>query len=139
MNLPIVLCLVRVVGPSSNDHNEDDQLQKEILLCIGQQIMLTKNLWIQAGLVNRALGQITAIIYNINSKPPELPKYVVINFKNYIGPPWDTQNPMNVPISPITWGNRTQLPLTMSWAITIHKSQGLTLKIATIDIGTRER
>ena len=87
MNLPIALCLAKVVGPRSNDHNEDDQLQQELLLCIGQQIMSTKNLWIQVGLVNRELGQIIAIIYNINSKPLELPKYVLVKFKNYIGPP----------------------------------------------------
>ena len=34
---------------------------------------------------------------------------------------------------------QTQLPLTMCWAIIIHKSQVLTLQMATIDIGTRER
>lgn len=43
---------------------------------------------------------------------------------------------MNVPI---TQGNHTQLPLTMAWEITIHKSQGLTLEKATIDIGKTER
>lgn len=101
--------------------------------------MLTTNLWTQAGLVNGSLGQITSIIYDTNSNPPNLPKYDVVNFKNYIGPAWDTHNPNNVPITPITQGNSTQLPLAMAWAITIHKSQGLTLENATIDIGKKER
>ena len=30
------------------------------------------------------------------------------------------------------------MPLTTAWAITIHKSQGLTLKKATIDLGPRD-
>ncbi|XP_059067718.1 uncharacterized protein LOC131858481 [Cryptomeria japonica] len=100
--------------------------------------MLIANLWIQAGLVNGSLGQIKSI-YDTNSKPPDLPKYVVVEFEHYTGPHWDSTNPKFVPIPPITQGSRTQLPLAMAWAIAIHKSQGLTLDKATVDIGKIEK
>ena len=34
--------------------------------------------------------------------------------------------------------SRLQIPVSLSWAITIHKSQGLTLTKAVIDIGKKE-
>ncbi|KAJ7781326.1 hypothetical protein B0H16DRAFT_1222549, partial [Mycena metata] len=60
---------------------------------------------------------------------------------------WDGIDPTWVPIVPVTsrWDDktgksltRTQLPLTPAWAITIHKSQGLTLNRAVIDLGQRD-
>ena len=36
-------------------------------------------------------------------------------------------------------GNKKQLPLKLAWGLTIHKSQGLALDKATINIGKQER
>lgn len=101
--------------------------------------MLISNLWIEVGLVNGSLGQIKMIVYDPGSKPPDLPKYVVVLFPHYIDPHWDTANPRYVPITPITRGSCTEIPLTMAWSITTHKSQGLTLDFATIDIRKIEK
>ena len=110
-----------------------------ILLCNGQKVMLTCNLWVHAGLVNGALGTVISICYAPDSKPPELPSFVVVDFKQYRGTTWDIAHPTNVPISPIRRGTRRQIPLRMAWALTIHKSQGMTLDQATVDIGAKER
>ena len=94
--------------------------------------MLTSNLWVSAGLVNGSLGQVVDIFYKSQH-------HNKVNFQKYIGPTWDTNNPTFLPVPPIQRGGRTQIPLKMAWALTIHKSQGMTLPKATIDISTMER
>ncbi|XP_059072384.1 uncharacterized protein LOC131873572 [Cryptomeria japonica] len=120
-------------------YDNDEQLLSEILLSLNEKVMLIANLWIQVSLVNGSLGQMKSIVYDTYSKPPDLPKYVVVEFKNYTGPHWDNANPKFVPTTPITRGSHTQLTLAMAWAVTIHKSQGLTLDKATIDIGKTKK
>ena len=56
-----------------------------------------------------------------------------------MGVPWDESFPQVVPITSIERGNKKQLPLKLAWGLTIHKSQGLTLDKATINIGKQER
>ena len=105
--------------------------------------MLKANLWINKGLVNGALGYIRKIIYQPEHSPPiNPPDVLMIEFDNYFGPTVDNL----VPIPQITknWFSksikctRKQFPIELAWAITIHKSQGLTLNQAVIDIGEKE-
>ena len=101
--------------------------------------MLTCNLCVEVGLVNGALGWVKNIFYMPRSRPPELPMYTTILFYKYVGAPLDNQNPRLVPITPVVRGSRKQIPLKMAWALTIQKSQGMTLDRATVDIGSREQ
>ena len=135
LNVPIALCSAKVKKQTLLLAPEDEQLDMVVLLAVGQQVMLTTNLWVEVGLVNGALGKVVSILYNTATTPPMLPLFVVVDFVNYKGPPWDASNPTYIPILPLTRGSRRQLPLRMAWGLTIHKSQGMTLQKATIDIG----
>ena len=121
-------------------------LQPSIWLAVGAKVMLSLNLWTDAGLCNGATGTVTDIIYAQGQKPPVLPIAVMVCFDNYQGPSF-CNLPNSVPICPATISHhsydghheRQQLPLKLAWAITIHKSQGLTLEKAWIDLGPSER
>ncbi|XP_059068765.1 uncharacterized protein LOC131859208 [Cryptomeria japonica] len=60
-----------------------DELELELLISKNSSVMLTSNLWIQASLVNGALGYIRKIVYKPGSAPPEPPSYVMVEFDNY--------------------------------------------------------
>lgn len=109
--------------------------------------MLTMNLWTDVGLCNGATGTVVDFICANNQQPPDLPVSIIVKFDDYSGPSINDSMPAYVPICPITvtsealdgMHERQQLPLKLVWAITIHKSQGLTLPKAWIDIGHTEK
>ncbi len=122
-------------------------LEPVVFLAKGARVMLTMNLWASVGLCNGATGTVVDIIYQNNHQPPDLPIAVIVEFENYRGPVFNENQPLCIPICPITvtsqteigFHERQQLPLRLAWALTIHKSQGLTLPKAWIDIGKSER
>lgn len=108
--------------------------------------MLTRNLWTKAGLCNGAMGTIRHIILPENHTPSMLPIAIIVQFDDddYIGPSFCKDLPNCVPIYPVTSFStngleRQQFPLKHAWSITIHKSQGLTLKNCWIDLGPSEK
>lgn len=122
-------------------------LEPCIFLAKGAHVMLTMNLWTDVGLCNGATGTVIDFIYADNQQPPDLPQAVIVEFNNYTGPSISESMSSCVPICPVTVTSqcldglheRQQLPLKLAWAIAIHKSQGLTLPKAWIDIGKTEK
>jgi ATP-dependent exoDNAse (exonuclease V) alpha subunit len=122
-------------------------LEPVVFLAKGARVMLTMNLWSSVGLCNGATGTVVDFIFQNDHRPPALPIAVIVMFEDYRGPSFSEAQPSCVPIPPVTVSAQTengfhekqQLPLRLAWALTIHKSQGLTLPKAWIDIGKSER
>ena len=104
-------------------------MQNNLKLCIGAQVMLLVNLDTDTGLINGSRGIVTDFVKNneTNIKSP------VVRFLDG----------REIPINPYNWEFeekdfkiiKTQIPLQLAWAITIHKIQGATLNLALIDAG----
>jgi len=94
----------------------------KVELAIGAQVMLVKNLDLTQGLVNGTRGVITE--YN-----DQIP---TVAFDNGI------QMPIKPLVFEVESGNlvltRTQIPLILAWALTIHKCQGATITNVITDL-----
>ena len=102
--------------------DNNSQYCKEITLTIGTQIMLIVNLDLAEGLVNGSRG----IVIGFKEGMP-LVKFLHGTVKvigRYI---WDRED-VHFTVQ------KSQLPLKLAWACTIHKIQGATLDYAEIDI-----
>ncbi len=114
--------LERAVATFDRDGPYDETLQ----LKLRAQVMLTVNLDLDHGLVNGSRG----VIVGFDTRGAEpLP---VVLFKNGLK---ETVGRHSWYLDDYQQVVRSQLPLRLAWAGTIHKAQGATLDCALVDIG----
>lgn len=96
----------------------------EFRLRTGARVMLLSNLDVERGLGNGTLGHVVGFR---DSGRDDFPRIPLVQFSGVQG---------ITAVQPQTWkfedngtweGSYTQIPLTLAWAVTIHKSQGATL------------
>jgi ATP-dependent exoDNAse (exonuclease V) alpha subunit len=126
---------------------EADNLPTELLVCIGARVMLTTNTWTENGLVNGSIGTIEDILWDTGQDlSVSMPSILLIRFSEYSGPDFPNYRSKIIPIFPVTRQfeykgaacTRTQFPLRLAYAITVHKSQGLTLSRVVLNVDQKE-
>jgi ATP-dependent DNA helicase PIF1 len=103
---------------------QQKQIEDSLTLKIGSQVMCITNLDQDLGIVNGSQGIVVGFEEQTN--------FPIVQFKT-----------CKMTMKPYLWKNDIyegegiyQIPLMLSWAITIHKAQGITLDEAMINIGS---
>jgi len=105
--------------------DDNSQYMPIFEVCKGCQVMLISNINTDDGLVNGSRGIVTEIVAGF-------PVVKFLNGMEIVVPlhTWTEE----IPGKDIIIG-RMQVPLRLAWAITHHKSQGISLDMAEIDVG----
>lgn len=109
--------------------NKTAGLEDEIQVKVGAKIMLIRNIEVASGLVNGSIGTIT----KVHASSTKIEK-LTVNFEN-AGERELEPIQTKFPLPGCVYVNRKQFPIRLAYAITIHKSQGITVEYCIIDIG----
>ncbi len=118
-----------------------------LVLKVGAEVILLRNLDVARGLCNGARGRVVSFEdakldddeeknkkkSATLKKEHQLPQLPIVRFDNGVECPivhgeWD------ITMGDKVIANRFQIPLALAWAITIHKSQGMTISYLEVDL-----
>ena len=134
---------------SDKPERDTGNLRMILNLKVGARVMITKSIDVSDGLTNGAMGTVTDIVLDICTL---IVKAILVRFDyESIGQEgrsismYKHINKTSVPIhrnqtsfaigdKESCQGTRTQFPLALAWAVTIHKCQGLTLPEIVVDM-----
>lgn len=148
--------LARRVNLNMVPESADDcgGLEAKVTLAIGARVMLRRNIHTDDGLVNGAVGVVSGFRWPQGGQGQGVvPDAIFVKFDNEcVGrllramDHLDPAGPVPIPIASSRFGakgvagrgqqvERKQFPLTLAWAITFHKVQGLSMERAVVDVG----
>ncbi|KAK9311748.1 ATP-dependent DNA helicase [Lipomyces starkeyi] len=115
-----------------------------VCICLGPRVMLTDNIWVENGLVN-GYGDSEDVVWNEGQDTTkDMPTAIMVEVDDYGGPKFPGTN--YIPIFPVTRRfeykksdcSRTNFPLRLAYAITVHKAQGLKLKQVVLNLERKD-
>ena len=140
------------VSVSTNTH-EMGNLWNVLTVKINARVIITTNIDVTDGLINGAMGTVTNVV--IDQTTGKMSVILVAFDSEHVGQEtrhtsvYNSRHQNAVPIhqTQATFpvhktsfqATRMQFPLTLAWAVTIHKCQGLTLSEIVIDMDTCKR
>jgi len=138
---------------SSYDDELFNGLPHMLELCEGAPVIYLHNLWVQAGLMNGTRGIVRAIVYRDGNRPDHpdamqrLPAVVLVECPSYASEPffdierfpermkWIPFFPRDIKLESDGGVSRCQFALTLAWALTPWKAQGMTLDKVVVNLG----
>ena len=157
----------RKMQPELMDADDFRGIENELMVCVGARVLLTQNLWVEAGLMNGALGVVRGYMWPRGADPhsanveERTPICVFVEFDSVnlgmdeAGRPrsvFPDDPPAGMRGSRRNWIPiyrqkvsstvedhvfRENYPLTLAWALTHWKAQGMTLERARVHLSER--
>ncbi|EFN71898.1 ATP-dependent DNA helicase PIF1, partial [Camponotus floridanus] len=123
--------VLKVLSNNDDDNSRTAGLSKQITVKIGAKVMIRRNIDASLGLVNGTITEVISIVQDPCTNDVEKIKLLLPSGAEYL------IERVNVKFEVMdrAYVTRKQFPLSLSYGITIHKSQGLSLKCAIMDIG----
>ena len=110
----------------------EKEMPEEVRLKIGAQVMLTRNKDLDRGLVNGSRGVVERFVLDADGDQVPIVRFdngLVEKIAKAESVRYNPQGDQGCLV-------RKQVPITLAWAVTVHKSQGVTLTRALLDISS---
>lgn len=128
--------LKKKISKLLNQENEDSSrtagLAKTIVIKIGAKIMIRRNIDVSIGLINGTIAHVISVTRDLDTREIKSLTIALASGTEYtidrVSTKFEIMNGAFI--------HRDQFPVSLSYGITIHKSQGLTLNNVVMDIGS---
>ncbi|KAG9518372.1 hypothetical protein KCU93_g8448, partial [Aureobasidium melanogenum] len=141
---------IKATGDLQGNSDEAGDLPSILYLTIGCRVMVMSNISVRDGVVNGSIGTVKEIRWKQGDTPGvDTPFAILVALDNYTGRTLTAPTADGSYVLPIfrtrystqrqgVTHHRTQFPLKLGWATTVHRSQGLTLDKVVLDISQRQ-